>query len=129
METVIYLDTHVALWLYADGATTVPNNIITQLNQEDDIRISPMACLELNYLKEIQRINVEPGTILNSLGSSIGLSVCNTPFHTIIKEAIANTWTRDPFDRIIVGNAKAHNAELVTKDESIRANYSLAIWG
>ncbi len=34
----------------------------------------------------------------------------------------------DPFDRLIVANAKARNAPLVTKDERIRRHYSSAVW-
>lgn len=37
-------------------------------------------------------------------------------------------WTRDPFDRLIVGSALAQGAHLVTCDERILANYRLAIW-
>jgi PIN domain nuclease of toxin-antitoxin system len=37
-------------------------------------------------------------------------------------------WTCDPFDRLIVANAKAAGAPLVTKDEGIRRHYRRAIW-
>jgi len=37
-------------------------------------------------------------------------------------------WTRDPFDRIIVGNAAAENAVLITKDNSILEHYEHAVW-
>jgi PIN domain nuclease of toxin-antitoxin system len=35
---------------------------------------------------------------------------------------------RDPFDRLIVANAKAKDAPLVTKDPRIHRNYSRALW-
>jgi PIN domain nuclease of toxin-antitoxin system len=38
------------------------------------------------------------------------------------------SWTRDPFDRLIVANALANDAPLITKDEEIRRNYSRSIW-
>ena len=39
------------------------------------------------------------------------------------------TRTQDPFDRFIVAHAKANGfARLITNDEKIRANYSLAVW-
>ncbi|MDQ1473147.1 MAG: hypothetical protein QOJ99_4627, partial [Bryobacterales bacterium] len=39
------------------------------------------------------------------------------------------TWTRDPFDLMIVSHAKANGyAPLVTADESIRAHYPKAVW-
>jgi PIN domain nuclease of toxin-antitoxin system len=38
------------------------------------------------------------------------------------------SWTRDPFDRLISAHAIVANAPLITADETIRANLSLAIW-
>ena len=38
------------------------------------------------------------------------------------------TWTRDPFDRIIVAQAKIRNSALVTRDREIRLHYSKAVW-
>jgi len=87
-----------------------------------------MVRLELQYLKEIKRLNVAPATILDEFTSIMGLMICNTPFSAIIRQAELETWTRDPFDRIIVAQARLHGAPLVSKDETIRANYPLAVW-
>jgi PIN domain nuclease of toxin-antitoxin system len=45
-----------------------------------------------------------------------------------VDQALSEGWTRDPFDRLIVANAKAAAAPLVTKDEMVRGNYSRALW-
>ncbi len=45
-----------------------------------------------------------------------------------MEHSLKEGWTRDPFDRLIVANAKAANASLVTKDERILKNYSRAVW-
>jgi PIN domain nuclease of toxin-antitoxin system len=37
-------------------------------------------------------------------------------------------WVRDPFDRLIVAQASANDAPLITKDEKIRRHYKRAIW-
>jgi PIN domain nuclease of toxin-antitoxin system len=42
--------------------------------------------------------------------------------------ALSETWARDPFDRLIVANARARDAVLVTKDERILRHYPLAVW-
>jgi PIN domain nuclease of toxin-antitoxin system len=42
--------------------------------------------------------------------------------------ALRETWGRDPFDRLIVAQAKVNEVVLVTKDETIRSNYGLAVW-
>jgi len=43
-------------------------------------------------------------------------------------EAAPLTWTRDPFDRLIVGDATGANSALLTKDSTILANCPLAEW-
>ena len=45
----------------------------------------------------------------------------------LITQALREKWTRDPFDRLIVANAKAAGAPLITKDERIRKHYRRAI--
>jgi PIN domain nuclease of toxin-antitoxin system len=54
--------------------------------------------------------------------------VCDLPFRTVVEYALKENWGRDPFDRLIVANAKAAEAPLVTKDARIRRHYSRVIW-
>lgn len=84
--------------------------------------------LELKFLYEISRIKVAPAEILENLSASIGLSVCHKTFYQVINESISLDWTRDPFDRIIVANAIASDAVLITKDIRILENYLKARW-
>jgi PIN domain nuclease of toxin-antitoxin system len=49
------------------------------------------------------------------------------PLHIIMDEAMKLNWTQDPFDRMIVANAQAEKAKLVTCDEVIQKHYHLAI--
>ena len=42
--------------------------------------------------------------------------------------AAEETWTRDPFDRVIVAQARLRGAPLLTKDRAIHAGYERAIW-
>ncbi len=125
---MIYLDTHVAVRLYVNGTEGFSETVLQLLEQEDDIRISPMARLEIEYLYEIKRINEQAITIIDSLETSIGLITCNTPFPAIAKAAESLKWTRDPFDRLIVAHASLFDALLVTKDENIQNHYQHTIW-
>ena len=54
---------------------------------------------------EIGRVTVEPDGIVGDLVSRTGLQVCSRPFDRVVTQAIAQTWTRDPFDRLIVAQA------------------------
>jgi PIN domain nuclease of toxin-antitoxin system len=124
---VIYLDTHVIVWLYAGKSNLFPPDAIS-LIEENDLVISPAVILELQYLKEIDRISSESSMMISTLKASIGLQVCSLPFQDVIASSLTQTWTRDPFDRIIVGNAAVTNQPLLTKDKTILKHYSNAFW-
>ena len=78
-----------------------------------------MVRLELQYLYEIGRAKVGAEAVLGDLRRSIGLSYCARPFTQIIETAERFSWTRDPFDRIIVAQAAIGRNLLVTKDSSL----------
>lgn len=125
---ICYVDTAVAIWLAEANLAKLSQKALS-LVQMADLRISPMAVVELQYLYEIQRIIVRPQDILVKLTAEIGLVVCDHPFPIIAEIALGETWTRDPFDRIIVAHAKANGlAPLLTKDDVIRKNYPNARW-
>ena len=124
---MIYLDTHIVVWLYAGKVDILPEKTIRLINKQD-LFISPMVRLELKYLNEIKRITVDSNTIVSELSDLIGLRICEKDFSTIINHALKITWTRDPFDRIIVANAAINNDILLTKDQSILDNYQKGFW-
>lgn len=124
---MIYLDTHAVVWLYAGEAERFSERGATLIEREE-LRVSPMVQLELQYLRETGRITADPALILGSLGCSIGLRLCDLPFAQVVTESLNLTWTRDPFDRLIVAQALSRRASLLTKDTSILTHYPLACW-
>lgn len=124
----LYLDTHILVWLYQDGAARLTPQGILALESAEQLLISPMVELELTYLHEISRINCPSATILNCLRRDMGLETCPQPFATVIGAALALDWTRDPFDRIIVAQAAHRKSPLLTADQNISKHYAEAIW-
>ncbi len=124
---MIYLDTHVAVWLYA-GEIERFGDTVYQLINSHDLLVSPIVRLELQYLYEIQRIKDDAQLVITYLSNQIGLLVCDKDFNAVVNEATAVSWTRDPFDRLIVANASLNEAILISKDQNILANYPLARW-
>ncbi len=127
MEALIYLDTHVVAWLYS-GETRLLSTRARKAIEENPLVISPMVVLELQFLKEIGRLRTGAVAIVDDLRSRIGLEVCDLSFTKVIATATGITWTRDPFDRVIVGHAAAAARSLVTKDRSIRRRFREGIW-
>ena len=66
--------------------------------------------------------------VLEALSAEIGLSVCDLSFPLVAARAREANWTRDPFDRLIVAQAQARGAPLITRDRLIRKHYARAIW-
>jgi PIN domain nuclease of toxin-antitoxin system len=124
---MIYLDTHAVVWLYA-GEVERFTRMGCRLLEKEDLFISPIVQLELQYLYETDRISEESALILESLERSLGLTFCDQPFPDVVIESVRQSWTRDPFDRLIVAQALIRNAPLLTKDRTIRHHYPLAQW-
>ena len=124
---MIYLDTHVLIWLYLGDLDLFSEKAKKTLEKED-LLISPIVSLELQYLLEIKRILVGPEKIIKTLSGELGIKECEQNFKKIISKSIRINWTRDPFDRIIVSQASIKNTKLLTKDKSIISNYKNAFW-
>ena len=124
---MIYLDTHVVVWLYA-GLTEKFSDPTRELVNSHEIYISPIVRLELQYLYEIQRVTDVAQTIVTDLSNRIGLQICDKPLDLIVTQALTFPWTRDPFDRLIVANAALNDDILLSKDQRILENYAHTRW-
>ena len=124
---MIYLDTHVVIWLYAGQTEKLSAKVRSYIN-ENDIYISPIVSLELQYLLEVKRITPKPQTVISALSEAIGLNVCDKNFYQIVQCAQQYSWTRDPFDRIIVAQAGLKGNILATKDQTILTHFKHAVW-
>jgi PIN domain nuclease of toxin-antitoxin system len=124
---VIYLDTHVVVWLYA-GEHSRFARAARRLIETEPLLISPALLLELALLEETGRIRTRARTILMELQESMALSLCDLPFAEVCITALQQNWTLDPFDRLIVAQAFARGAKLITKDRFIRRYFKDAVW-
>ena len=126
-ETIVYLDTHVVVWLYA-GLWDKITDAAKQAIDDSDLLVSQIARLELQYLFEIGRLKVKADTIISSLSKSIGLKLSDIAFSEIIGEALNLNWTRDVFDRLLVTEAKTFKRGFVSADRHVQSNFKQTIW-
>ena len=124
---LMHLDTHVLVWLYAGDSARVPPSIRSRIAREAPV-ISPMVAVELQLLHEIGRLQEPARAVLDDLEARIGLTLDPTASGAAAAAALTLNWTRDPFDRLIVATALAAGKQLATRDETIRANFPLAVW-
>jgi PIN domain nuclease of toxin-antitoxin system len=121
VATVIHLDTHVVVWLYAGDLRRFSPAARRRLDREE-LRISPMVALEVQYLHEVGRISENASVVLSDLGRKLGLAQAEGDFSAVAAAATDLGWTRDPFDRLIVAHAALSGAALLTKDRTILRN-------
>ena len=124
---VVHLDTHVIVWLY-EGKVERLGKAARRAIESSNLVASPAAVLELEFLHEIGRLKPTATKVMTVLAADISLQICDMTFRTVVDRALQEAWGRDPFDRLIVANAKAASAPLATKDDHILDNYARAIW-
>ncbi|MCI0415840.1 PIN domain-containing protein [bacterium] len=124
---VVHLDTHVVVWLYSGLLHLVPSRIALAID-ENSLRVSPIVALEIQYLYETRRITIRANTILEDLDLRIGLRLDRLSFARVARQSLLEKWTRDPFDRLIVAQARIRQVPLLTKDRTIRKHYKNARW-
>ena len=125
---MIYLDTHVVLWLYLRRGEGLSERARRLIEYEPKILISPIVLLEVDYLHEIGRTTLGSAPVFKYLNEQIDLQTCKKPFFDVIQKASLQSWTRDPFDRIITAQEALENKHLITKDGVILEHYEYAIW-
>jgi PIN domain nuclease of toxin-antitoxin system len=123
-----YLDTHIAVYLH-DGLVEKLTKSAKREIEASDLLISPMAVFELEYLYKRKKIGIPARELYHTIHVDFGVTMCGLPFSKVADAAIDLDWTEDPFDRIIVAQAKANrDSPLITRDEKIRAKYLRAVW-
>jgi PIN domain nuclease of toxin-antitoxin system len=122
-----YLDTHVVMWLY-DGLVERLSKRAAAAVESGRLRACGMVELELQHLREVGRIRPSPQEVLRTLEESIGVHRSERALASVAAKACGLTWTRDPFDRMIVAEALLAGARLVTRDELILDNCESAVW-
>jgi PIN domain nuclease of toxin-antitoxin system len=122
-----FLDTHSAVFLW-EGRNEVFGPGSRELLEQAILLISPMVRLELQFLREVGKLKVEPDLLLGSLTADLGVAMTSEPLDALVPLAMSLSWTRDPFDRMLVATALLHQAPFVTRDRKIRENFQNAVW-
>jgi len=124
---IAYLDTHAVIRL-ADGRPRIGRDA-AKLIEKADLLISPMVLVELEYLHEIGRLTLPARDIVRKLEHELGIRLCDLPFANMARAALNENWTRDPFDRMIVAQAKLNGlAPLISTDGEIAEHYPRTVW-
>jgi PIN domain nuclease of toxin-antitoxin system len=110
-----FLDTNALIWRFLD-----PRKLSAKMKNvfagEDNLYLVPtVSLLELQYLKEIGRIEVDIDQFLQTLRQQEDFRL--VPFdETVLLASLRLTSNRDPFDRIILAHAIAASIKILSRD-------------
>lgn len=114
----LLLDTHVVLWQFS-GARTLGPHARAAIEAATDLRFSVVSFAEIGVKASIGKLTVphdlhddirRTGIRLLGLTGAHGLAVAELPLHH-----------RDPFDRLLIAQARHEDLVLVTADRRLAA--------
>jgi PIN domain nuclease of toxin-antitoxin system len=111
---LILLDTNALIWVHTGHARG------GSLARANGLYISPVSLLELAFLEESKRIRLVPNA-RQTLAEDPRWAVDNPMSVDLFGAALDLSWTRDPFDRLIVAHAQLRGWRLATGDRMILA--------
>ena len=119
----LLLDTHVLLWWLAD-ALELPDVIKDRLDHELDVRVSAATIWEIAIKQALGKITAPED--LPELVSESGFRALPIEFAHAVAAGRLPPIHQDPFDRMLVAQARCEDLTLVTKDPFCQ-QYDVAI--
>lgn len=119
MPTKILLDTHVAVWVAGSPSRLGPKTK-KLIQTAKDVSISSISMAELNMKSMIGGIKI-PGNLSDQFENA---NIQVTDFDSKSADEIlrfGSLTKHDPFDRLILAQASASGAQLVTADSALLA--------
>lgn len=123
----VCLDTHAVVWIVG-GQTEKIGKEARALIARAELLISPAVTLELQFLYEVGRVNAPAADAVRTLQQALNVRVASDTFDRVVSAALAESWTRDPFDRLIVAHARLLGATLLSRNRRIAAAYPNTRW-
>ncbi|MGW4464337.1 type II toxin-antitoxin system VapC family toxin [Micromonospora sp. NBC_01796] len=113
----LLLDTHVVIWWLTDDPT-LAEEIKAQLDHEPDVYVSPVTVWEVCIKQAIGKLK-EPADLPERIRASGFRELPVTSEHAIAAGRLP-LFHRDPFDRMLVAQARCEDLTLITRDPEIR---------
>ena len=108
---MILLDTNAVIWM--DQNHPRARKLARALRR----LVSPATILELQFLEEIGRLRLRSGT--RGVIDGDLWEIDDPPALDWFERAAEESWTRDPFDRLIVAHARLRRCRLATGDKQL----------
>ena len=113
-RAVILLDTNALIWLLQRHRRA------RVLEKHPRLQMSPASLLELQLLVEAGRLAVPRGRTVAAVAQDPRWRLDEPPAGPWFEIACELSWTRDPFDRLLVAHARLRGWKLATADSMLQ---------
>lgn len=122
------LDTHVFLWLHSDPARLPPPLLEVLGDPAQELLLSVASAWEIGLKYSLQRLPLpqEPRTWVPDRLAAIGATVLPVALPHVLEAAALPLHHKDPFDRLLVAQARLDGLTLVTGD-ALLSRYDVAL--
>ena len=113
----LLLDTHAFLWYYSGSSNLSKNARLAIENPENDFFISMASLWEISIKNGLGKLDLDAplDTFFKDVVQK-GFNLMPVDPSHILQSATLPSHHRDPFDRLIIGQALAEQMSVVTKD-------------
>jgi PIN domain nuclease of toxin-antitoxin system len=118
----VLLDTHFLIWILV-GARRLDR--FPWLERYRPWGVSPFSLLEIRFLAEVGRLEIETPAFYEALESDPRFVIDEPQLLVVIRHALTLEWTRDPFDRLLAAHSNARRSPLCTVDETLLEHHPL----
>jgi PIN domain nuclease of toxin-antitoxin system len=121
------LDTHIFLWAVT-GDDRLPATVADALLQVDaDVYVSAVCVWEAAIKSSLGRLSVEPARLVGAVQDSGFTELPITAAHAAATAGL-EPLHRDPFDRLLIAQARVEGLTLVTVDAQVRVYNDVPIF-
>jgi len=124
------LDTHILIWALSDRSYLLPDNILSEINKRDNEIFYSVASVwetTIKYSIKPEQIGVSPDTLVNLCNKADMKCLPITCEHALNVQTLKRLENaphhKDPFDRLLIAQAKYEGMVLITHD-SLFAGYN-----
>jgi PIN domain nuclease of toxin-antitoxin system len=118
----LLLGTHFLPWIVTGSARL---DAFPCLARRRPWGVSPVSLLEVQLLSEVGKVAVRNPDFTETVLRDPRFRVDEVPLLALVRHALAATWTRDPFDRLLVAHSRARRVPLCTVDRVVRLHHPL----
>lgn len=123
----LLLDTNVVLWLLLSDYEAIPAGVQDALNEPtNDLVVSAASVWEISIKRSLGKLDVEPGWYQEILRLDYAIIPVTAEDARAVEDL---PWHhRDPFDRLLIAQARTRNYALVTADTRMKDYDVPVLW-